>query len=251
MSIDRKIWGNCEYKETNITRDENRILEPDTNTETLLSWFAENTNTDAYNYSCRVRPCPDGFALSNGMCVPADNVSDDGDVCAVLIEIIPNWTNCCSTGILDSFGRCCENSAATYTDENGDEITICAPNVADPEVFWLYYSADLDANLFCIGEPGTAHPSDISYPSNFPSGDTYQCDGKLIWISNDNRYNNPDYDSISGHANDTNSYDVVSFYNPENESACNYTPNINNEYDPTPSRCEPYLNLQTFKIKYE
>lgn len=62
--LTEQIWGNCEYKttqgdiESNLS---NQIRIPTDNNETLLSWFAKNTNTEYAKDSCRDTTCDTGY----------------------------------------------------------------------------------------------------------------------------------------------------------------------------------------------
>lgn len=120
-----KIWGNCETIPSQpLTKAEshNRIRIPrDSKTETLLSWFAKNTGTDNVADSCRDTSCGPGYvpywdtALQTSVCIPKEDLSDDGVVCpsTTYWQVnINNHTNCCkagddSAGTMDAFGNCC------------------------------------------------------------------------------------------------------------------------------------------------
>lgn len=122
-----KVWGNCEaYPATNLqaTDSHNMIKMPkDSSQETLLSWFAKNTNTSETRDSCRDTSCGPGMVAQwdsntqTTVCVSNASFSDDGLMCPskdywrVYIDE-SGYNNCCMTtegkaGGRDSFGNCC------------------------------------------------------------------------------------------------------------------------------------------------
>lgn len=118
-----KVWGNCEaHPTTNIEKEgsHNRIKIPETE-ETLLSWFAKNTNTENASDSCRDTSCGAGFKAvwdknkQSTVCVSESNISGDGEICprSTYWRIpISDYTNCCKAsdgtpGSRDAFGNCC------------------------------------------------------------------------------------------------------------------------------------------------
>jgi hypothetical protein len=134
--IAEQIWGNCETNNNDnaITSlggiansiEHNRILIPNTGS-TLLSWFADQTDTDAVeNYaSCSTYGCPVNHVKENGACRSLINetTQDCGYVTnrnQILNVIINALTNFCATGVRDAFGNCC----ASASKNNG----ICVPN---------------------------------------------------------------------------------------------------------------------------
>lgn len=119
-----KVWGNCEtHPAVNLQAENshNQIKIPDDNQETLLSWFAKNTNTEDALDSCRDTSCGPGFisnwdeTTQSSVCVPRSSMSDDGEICPVNTfwrTNIGGFNNCCKTsggvrGAVDTFGNCC------------------------------------------------------------------------------------------------------------------------------------------------
>lgn len=120
-----RVWGNCEaHPSSNLRASEshNMIKIPDaTANETLLSWFAKNTNTEDALDSCRDTSCGPGFisqwdpTTQSSVCVSESNISDDAEICppATFWRVnVGSHTNCCKTndgtaGARDSFGNCC------------------------------------------------------------------------------------------------------------------------------------------------
>ena len=124
--ITEQIWGNCEaHPASNLSaaNSHNQILTD--GQETLLSWFAKNTNTDDAIDSCRDTSCGPGFIpqwdaeTQTSTCVSEANLSDDGEVCPannfwrIPITLGENsYENCCkaadnTAGGRDGFGNCC------------------------------------------------------------------------------------------------------------------------------------------------
>ncbi len=244
--LTEQIWGNCEYNPLDLDREENKILMPDTYFETLLSWFATNTNTEDIDYNCRVRACPDGFIPVNGTCIANDNIDSDGDLCATLIEPYEGRTNCCETNKTDSFGNCCMNTFVVYSDEEADiNITICAPtpeNEDTPMDGILLYTEEEFGSLYCIGQIGDTDDSNTNITENFPSGDTYFCDGKIIWITNDSHYLNPGDTSV-------NDLKVIMNFTEEDDVECDYRLYEGDVYE-TPNGCPPIGTINETNIKY-
>lgn len=75
--LTEQIWGNCETRPGNEKTPRNKIIINDTTgtNETLLSWFARNTNTDDELDSCRDTTCGYGFTNTAWGCIPADKVT--------------------------------------------------------------------------------------------------------------------------------------------------------------------------------
>lgn len=123
-----RIWGNCEADpKTDLTEthSHNQIKIPSTGTnDTLLSWFATNTNTEDISDSCRDTTCAAGYKsyydadTGTTMCVSKQNITDDGAICPIQtywrVQIKNSFTNCCKylgdtskTAASDAFGNCC------------------------------------------------------------------------------------------------------------------------------------------------
>ena len=123
-----RVWGNCEAHPTtslNAKESHNKIKLPVSTVlgqsqETLLSWFAKNTNTEDESDSCRDTSCGPGFApiwdpnKKTTVCVSEDNFSGDNQLCPANTFWqfnVGNYTNCCKSGNSfggrDAFGNCC------------------------------------------------------------------------------------------------------------------------------------------------
>lgn len=105
-----RIWGNCEKDPTTDlpkNTDHNRIIPTlgTNNTDTLLSWFAQNTSTlgaETLN-SCLDTTCGTGMTLHEGKCTPSTAISSTGEVCNASKFLINTdnadeedaFTNCC------------------------------------------------------------------------------------------------------------------------------------------------------------
>ncbi|MEE1111303.1 MAG: hypothetical protein UIH99_03765, partial [Alphaproteobacteria bacterium] len=90
-----QIWGHC-YKQTNT---ELKIKENSTNkdNETLLSWFARNTNTSDTVNNCTSINNP--FTSEGTEC----NIDDK-------IDVTQNITNCCNKHSMQEYNVCCLNN---------------------------------------------------------------------------------------------------------------------------------------------
>ena len=129
-----RIWGNCEaHPASNLSNDESHnqikipLSDPITGekNDTLLSWFARNTNTEDSNVSCRDTSCGPGYTpfwdpeAQSTVCVLEANISDDGMLCPLetfwRFNTGGGSTNCCRSGDStpgkrDAFGNCCLGS---------------------------------------------------------------------------------------------------------------------------------------------
>lgn len=121
-----KVWGNCEAHPAISLQNENshnKIKIPESSEEeTLLSWFAKNTNTEKLEDSCRDTSCGPGMishwdpTTQSSVCVSRTDFTDDNEMCPLdtfwRIQI-GNFNNCCKSttsgevGYRDSFGNCC------------------------------------------------------------------------------------------------------------------------------------------------
>ena len=141
--IAESIWGNCETHPTaslQVTGSHNKIKTPTSGqSDTLLSWFAKNTNTQNDSDNCRDTSCGPGFIptwdanTNSTICISAENVSSDGLMCPITDNYTQTvifadtadgtaFTNCCSVGQdgapqgtpMDEFnkatGNCCLDS---------------------------------------------------------------------------------------------------------------------------------------------
>ncbi len=121
-----RIWGNCEASpDANMGTKEshNKIKIPIDDSETLLSWFAKNTNTTDALDSCRDTSCGIGFIAHNEngktVCRDKSDLDSAGNLCTPTthwaVKIASDQTNCCSIikngtqtpGYADTFGNCC------------------------------------------------------------------------------------------------------------------------------------------------
>ena len=136
-----KVWGNCEAHPSSSLQVEgshNKIKMPETE-ETLLSWFAKNTNTEDATDSCRDTSCGPGFIAvwdknsQSSVCVSKANISDDGEICPLdtfwRVKIDGDLSNCCKNsaeegGYRDGFGNCCLGSTLKQTDLKGVNVKV-------------------------------------------------------------------------------------------------------------------------------
>ena len=127
-----RIWGNCESAPNTVLSDinaHNKIHKPITNAsgdDTLLAWFAKNTNTQDAIDSCRDTTCGPGYIATYdpdtgaAYCISESELSDDGETCPLdsywrfYVNGDPDtgYTNCCKAG-RDSFVNCCMGNLHT------------------------------------------------------------------------------------------------------------------------------------------
>ncbi len=112
--IAESIWGNCETHPTaslQATDSHNKIKTPKSGqSDTLLSWFAKNTNTQENVDNCRDTSCGPGFVArwdevtQSTICTSLSNLADDGLYCPVS----DGYTQITITGQKDTeFTNCC------------------------------------------------------------------------------------------------------------------------------------------------
>ena len=230
--LTEQIWGNCETRPGNEDTPRNKIIinnEINPDNETLLSWFARNTNTEEEIDSCRDTTCGYGFENSDGECIPVGSKSDDGRYCPSnegydRITTTSGQTNCCSSTYYDQEQNrttkitntinnktkemCCIYGAATvettknanYASDGTSGTTV--GQICNPTSSTLNSSAKTElvftagnTDYYCVG--GTVTPDTTSGTT------TLECaGGKWVAINtDDNTYSLP-----------TKSTAVVNFY---------------------------------------
>lgn len=236
--IAEKIWGNCEFKENteieDIDTDQNMIKIPeDKKTETLLSWFAENTGTATRIDNCMDTSCPAGFTLVNGQCFTAASVADTGETCSSnnRFDIVVPGKDACCAGKFDAYGNCCLDIDTSNTDGTIKKslagINIYASGTSTPYygsfgsatgdiclpagetkanlvtqfkgdgVDANYYNANNLYYMVCVGADDVTGISDTT--TEFPGGQTIKCNGKFVIINNAaGIYMSPDYSTGPG-----------------------------------------------------
>ena len=194
--LTEQIWGNCENNPSDETNDYNRIiinydeLQSDNTDETLLSWFARNTNTADALDSCRDTTCGYGTTLHEGMCVSTSQFSDtDKKYCPVdnpdytQVTDSEGCTNCCSK-------KHYKNSEALQvgTDEQGPTICCVNGTISNPEKSEEIYSAEVgfSSNVqTTICNPGGVEATGQDTTLVFSTEtDDYYCVGGEITTSN-------------------------------------------------------------------
>lgn len=148
-----RIWGNCEAApsaDLRLPDAHNKIKVIDnSDNDTLMSWFAKNTNTDDEIDSCRDTSCGPGYMAQYDpdtntiSCVLASLLSGDGIQCPTDKFWRVNYgsteiqNNCCrktdnTPGNRDVFGNCCNNERFS---EIGNLIWNTAPGNAAKQYF--------------------------------------------------------------------------------------------------------------------
>ena len=135
--MSERIWGNCEgHPASSLANADshNAINMPlDTSNDTLLSWFAKNTNTEDAPDACRDTSCGPGFIAvldpetGATACTSEANLDDHNNMCSPStlwqLEIDGKMT-CCKinngkAGSADAFGNCCH---LEYTKPNVNNL---------------------------------------------------------------------------------------------------------------------------------
>lgn len=208
-----KIWGNCEAAPgANIQPEgsHNKILIPrSTNVTTLLSWFAQNTNTTEANDSCRDTSCPSGYhtnsdVFGNITCVSDEDYADSDYYCPspTYLRFKPATSyakgNCCRTGqaaatngtagkISNNNGNCCigtwktNNQKPTYGATQTTTLNIC--DYTSDTVHNVVGSVTINGkkmNLVCISAQA---PQGRKADDDHPDGAEIYCpNGKFVFV---------------------------------------------------------------------
>lgn len=254
-----KIWGNCEAAPAaniELAGSHNKILIPQSaNITTLLSWFAQNTNTSKANDSCRDTSCPSGYhtntdGLGNIICVSDEDYASAGYYCPKppYERFYPTESggkgNCCRTGQQNTEGtkgnvslgnkNCCigtwktQNNTPTYGTKQNGALNIC--NNTSNNVHNVVGSVKVNGktmNLVCISanapKGGAVEPE---YPQ-YPQGREIHCDGQFVFVDSNGTHIDP--------------HDVATSYMSYIDSAnkiCTYKKD-NNEWTSGSDKCTP------------
>lgn len=198
--LTEQIWGHCDKAPTATDTSSKIIENTNSNEETLLSWFARNTNTN----SCKDTTCGAGLRFYEGSCVDEENLTSFGTFCASTSTMYTfdgtEQTDCCTTKKTFTYTNdgnqfCCANelkapettATNTYETDGALEFTnVCAPsnNNMVPVVATAEYI------LYCNG--GVT-----------PGDNTIKCSGDFIKVDKDGYTRNP---SLQG---DTTNYNII------------------------------------------
>ncbi|MCR5194329.1 MAG: hypothetical protein K6B71_02250 [Alphaproteobacteria bacterium] len=210
--IAERIWGNCE-KNPNSFAEENKIISPpETSTyETLMSWFATNTNTKDSSKSCTITRCNGQIVHMNDtgttVCITGENENittldnmlcptGNGTSMLVYNDGDTPRTNCClgSDRLINQSntdpqtGVCCMANAS-----NSDT---CLPNnINSTELFRANATGNSGTyRLICVGDSDnnlvTGTNNNIGGNNNnlYPSGRRVECHGTLVLVKPNNQY---------------------------------------------------------------
>lgn len=190
------IWGNCEHApstEFNDTIKQNQIkIVSDQTQETLLSWFARNTNTQNMLDSCRDTTCGIGeeYYLALDKCVSTDLFEAGTSrrlYCGATAGTIQNFyvfqgntppSNCCKTLIQDRY--CCDSGFSASSTIDNNSITICVPTEKSQA---KYITTKENQHIICIHEG-------IEQPLTRKDETTLKCDGTLVLMKGGILYQN-------------------------------------------------------------
>ena len=201
--ITERIWGNCEedpataIKESINATEHNHIRMPKSgDISTLLSWFAINTGTansitnTSMERSCINTRCTTNNYATNSagtqICL-SDNAAaqrtNDGMYCSdgTVMQVDNNTTNCCfNSGNVFGHEKITDNACCTTGNyKNG----ICLPT---NESYFGIILKKGNSKIICIGS-NTISVSGSD--ANYPNGQTFNCNGRFILITDDNQYN--------------------------------------------------------------
>ena len=234
--IAESIWGNCETHPTaslQVTGSHNKIKTPTSGqSDTLLSWFAKNTNTQNDSDNCRDTSCGPGFiptwdAKTNStICISAENVSSDGLMCPAATgftqtviflggDDTPAFTNCCSyegekgnpmDELYEATGNCCLDSMTPikgvdttttgsyfgFEGELDNALSFCMPYNKSTHMV-AKYKDNNDNDIYIVCVGGTSSAiKDTDTPESYPNGHIMDCKGHYVLV-NGTSYNTPDY----------------------------------------------------------
>lgn len=215
-----KIWGNCEAAPAaniELAGSHNKILIPQSsNITTLLSWFAQNTNTSEADDSCRDTSCPSGYRikpddLGNIICTPDEDYSSAGYYCPnpPYERFYPTESggkgNCCRTGQQNTEGtkgnvslgnqNCCIGTwksctaQPTYGAPQKDTLNIC--NNTSNNVYNVVGSVTVNnktMNLVCIS---ANNPKGEKADTTHPQGTEIHCDGQFVFVDGNGTHIDP------------------------------------------------------------
>ena len=232
-----RVWGNCEADPTTDLPEDtshNKIRTPLSGTnDTLLSWFATNTNTDDALDSCRDTSCAPGYRsyydeeTGTTMCISKINISDDGEVCPLQtfwrVPITSTLSNCCKSadnktaGFRDALGNCCRfdtlqtvpnlNWKTTQPYCGSSDNSSQIDSVLGDDTFNIEGVQTIPIGL-CLPKETTFVAAisstkfllcvgSVSYEdktTTFPSGQTVVCDGYFVVVNKENDTNTPAYE---------------------------------------------------------
>ena len=232
------IWGNCEHApstefDTNITHNKIKIVSDQTQ-ETLLSWFARNTNTQNKDDSCRDTTCGAGeeYYSDQDKCVSTDSFEKGTSrrkYCGATAGTAQNFyvfqgntppSNCCKTLIQDRY--CCDSGFAASSTIDNNSITICVPTEKSQI---KYITTKNNQHIICIHEGN-------ELPLTQEDETTLKCDGTLVLMKDGilyQKYDQP-YTTKSGYTvsaeyynADTNPVTYTDGKWPENKNPYRYT----------------------------
>lgn len=264
--IAEKIWGNCEAEPIapiDKKDNHNRILTPqNSNSSTLLSWFAKNTGTDTLSDSCRDTSCPAGYSSSLSenndiICISNEDFDSVGNYCPAaenytrfyphnMIASDDKESNCCRIGPAGpsgipgasksslASGKCCIGSfnrpnttTVVYGSADNMPTNICRPETkSTPHIIVKGVSVNnITTGLVCVPNQGAGVTGD-NQTESYPSGQTIKCNGRFVYVS------------IKGAYIDPHKSDSFMSYQTAN-GTCKYNSTTNKWYISEETECNP------------
>jgi len=187
------IWGNCEVSPKTplaVNGYHNQIKKPlNTQTSTLLYWFAINTGTESAQDSCRDTTCGIGYTAkqvdntdlytcvrTKSLCIAGYGSTEtiecnDATNGLIRLQTMSEGCQCCRA--LDSAGNCCNNGkTVTYTVGSKSYIFCSSSDLAEFITEPFTDSDNKTHILMCDNGQVSVNPSD----------NTIECGGTLVDI---------------------------------------------------------------------
>ena len=287
--IAESIWGNCETHPTaslQVKGSHNKIKTPKSGqSDTLLSWFAKNTNTQNDSDNCRDTSCGPGFIpiwdanTNSTICMSAENVSSDGLMCPAANDFTqtvifsggddtPAFTNCCSykdepghpmDEVDKQASNCCLDSMTAikgvdttttgsyfgFEGELDDALLFCMPDEKKHMVAKYKDTSNNDIYIVCVGDTSSAI-KDTDTPESYPNGDIMDCKGRYVLV-NGTSYDMPEYTTYKVDSSTVGPY-PTQFYRKSNYSEGTDNTCTMNTDGTWPNGCE---TPAAWLIKYE
>ena len=213
-----QIWGHCEISDNNLNIIDNS---DNKDNETLLSWFARNTNTGSQKNNCTSSNYP--FTTEGTKC----NIDNK-------IDVTQNITNCCKN-LYDY--ACCSESNTSHTEK---KYSFC---ISSDSLKWIgTYNGGF---LYCMGE----NISKTNPDENFPSGKKIECEGTILYIQEPKEESHNIHRTPSCEKNNkTDGVCAKNFYYSAPNTECVYSTTIGKWVTASGNIC---VTPKKWQIKYE
>ena len=202
--IAEQIWGNCEFGEPKFIDDkyQNKIIipnAPNSDTGTLLAWFAKNTGTEtAYNSCVPPLVCPSGQVFKNGQCEPIPKVECDDGTTRMIIGF--GTQICCSNANVISDGICLADGTLDAhqetTQQKGLPVFVQQNTGVNVQTYKIYITGKLAVPVAVFNTPDDKQLTLVCVSENTEKpvefDDTgIHCDGRFIYVEDNDLYIDP------------------------------------------------------------